>query len=114
MGNVSLRPLLLLGIPEFQQYAPQFCSSFCFSQDIALLTRMGLRSYRFSIAWTRIIPDGMGAVNQAGIDHYNALLDALAKAGITPFVTLFHWDTPLELETRLGGWLNADMEQYFC
>lgn len=85
-----------------------------FRDDIKLMKEMGLGSYRFSIAWSRIQPDGEGAVNQAGIDHYNEVIDALVEAGITPFLTLFHWDTPVALETKYGSWLNADMEKHFA
>ena len=67
---------------------------------------MGLKNYRFSISWTRLMPDGTSNnINQAGIDHYNNFIDALLEAGISPMVTLFHWDTPQALES-LGGWDN--------
>ena len=81
-----------------------------FEEDIELMVKMGLNSYRFSIAWSRIFPDGEGSINQAGINHYNAVIDKLISANIVPFVTLFHWDTPLALEEKYGGWLNASME----
>lgn len=84
-----------------------------FAEDIEMMKKMGLKSYRFSIAWSRILPSGRGEINTKGIDHYNAVIDALVEADITPFVTLFHWDTPLALETEVGGWLNPDMEEYF-
>lgn len=71
---------------------------------------MGLNAYRFSIAWSRIIPDGQGEINQKGIDHYNAVIDYLISVNIAPFVTLFHWDTPLYLEQNYLGWLNSSME----
>lgn len=81
-----------------------------FHEDIKLMKEMGINSYRFSLSWSRIVPDGEGAINQAGIDHYNALIDALMTANITPYVTLYHWDTPLHLEQEYGGWLNKTME----
>lgn len=81
-----------------------------FSEDIDLMSKLGLKAYRFSIAWSRIFPDGESDINQAGIDHYNAVLDKLVEADIVPLVTLFHWDTPLALETKYGGWLNDTME----
>jgi hypothetical protein len=81
-----------------------------FSEDIDLMSTMGLKAYRFSIAWSRIFPDGETDINQAGIDHYNAVLNKLVKANIVPLVTLFHWDTPLALESKYGGWLNDTME----
>jgi beta-glucosidase len=81
-----------------------------FKEDIQLIQDMGINSYRLSLAWSRIIPDGEGAVNRAGIDHYNEVFDALEEANIVPFVTLFHWDTPSVLEENYGGWLSDKME----
>ncbi len=78
-----------------------------YQEDIALMAEMGLESYRFSIAWTRIFPDGAGAVNQKGIDFYNNIIDECLRYGIVPFVTLYHWDLPQALEER-GGWLNKE------
>ena len=72
-------------------------------EDIALMQRLGLRAYRFSIAWPRVIPDGRGAVNLRGLDFYDRLVDGLLDAGIEPFPTLFHWDLPQPLEDA-GGW----------
>jgi beta-glucosidase len=72
-------------------------------KDIALMKRLGLKSYRFSIAWPRVIPAGRGKVNQKGLDFYSKLVDGLLDAGITPFVTLYHWDLPQALEDE-GGW----------
>lgn len=71
--------------------------------DIALLVSLGLESYRFSIAWPRILPEGTGAVNQAGLDFYSRLVDKLLEAGIVPHATLYHWDLPQVLQDR-GGW----------
>jgi len=71
--------------------------------DIALMKGLGLHAYRFSIAWPRILPQGVGAVNQAGIDFYSRLVDGLLEAGITPFATLYHWDLPQAIQER-GGW----------
>lgn len=79
-------------------------------EDIQLIRDMGINSYRLSIAWSRILPNGEGEINQAGIDHYNKVLDALEEANIIPFVTLFHWDTPQALEDKYGGWLSDKME----
>ncbi len=62
--------------------------------DVDLLAILGLQSYRFSIAWPRILPNGTGAVNQAGLDFYSRLVDALLERGITPNATLYHWDLP--------------------
>ena len=72
-------------------------------EDIALMKSLGLRAYRFSIAWPRILPDGRGRVNQAGLDFYRRLVDGLLEAGITPFATLYHWDLPQALQDA-GGW----------
>ncbi len=71
--------------------------------DIALMKSLGLKAYRFSISWPRILPAGRGPVNQAGLDFYNRLVDGLLDAGIEPFVTLFHWDLPQSLQDE-GGW----------
>ncbi|MES1190796.1 MAG: GH1 family beta-glucosidase [Steroidobacter sp.] len=76
-------------------------------EDIALLKALNLKSYRFSIAWTRIQPNGTGPVNQKGLDYYKRLTDAIIEAGIRPFPTLYHWDLPQALEER-GGWPNRD------
>jgi beta-glucosidase len=84
-----------------------------FPQDIALMKRLNLKSYRFSISWTRIQPTGTGAVNQKGLDHYKRLADALVDAGIRPFCTIYHWDLPQGLEDR-GGWPNRDLAGYFA
>jgi beta-glucosidase len=71
--------------------------------DVALMTRLGLGGYRFSIAWPRIVPHGIGAVNPKGLDFYERLIDGLLAVGIEPFATLYHWDLPQALEDR-GGW----------
>lgn len=73
------------------------------ADDVALMAELGLQAYRFSIAWPRILPVGRGPVNQAGLDFYSRLVDGLLAAGITPFVTLYHWDLPQALQDR-GGW----------
>jgi beta-glucosidase len=73
--------------------------------DIALMRELGVQAYRFSIAWPRILPDGIGAVNQAGLDFYDRLVDGLLEAGITPFATLYHWDLPQALQDE-DGWAN--------
>ncbi len=71
--------------------------------DIEVMKEIGLNAYRFSIAWTRVLPEGRGSVNQAGIDFYSRLVDRLLDAGIQPFVTLYHWDLPQMLQDE-GGW----------
>ena len=81
--------------------------------DVALLQRLNLTSYRFSIAWPRVQPDGSGAVNQRGLDHYRRFVDALLAAGIRPLPTLYHWDLPQALEDA-GGWPERDTAQRFA
>lgn len=83
-----------------------------YPEDIELLRRMGFGAYRFSISWARILPDGVGAVNTAGLDHYHRVVDACLEAGIEPWVTLYHWDLPQALENR-GGWTNRDIVNWF-
>lgn len=75
--------------------------------DLDLLGRLGVGSYRFSIAWPRVLPEGRGAVNGPGLDFYDRLLDGLLARGIRPNATLYHWDLPQALQDR-GGWLNRD------
>ncbi|PWW56904.1 GH1 family beta-glucosidase [Actinokineospora spheciospongiae] len=84
-----------------------------FPEDIALLRDLGVGAYRFSIAWPRVVPDGAGAVNPAGLDFYDRLVDELCAAGIAPAATLFHWDTPQALEDA-GGWLSRDTAARFA
>ncbi len=72
-------------------------------EDIRLMEELGLSAYRFSVAWPRVLPEGGGPVNQAGLDFYDRLVDGLLEAGIEPFVTLYHWDHPLWIE-EAGGW----------
>jgi beta-glucosidase len=76
-------------------------------EDIGLMRQLGLGAYRFSIAWPRVLPDGTGAVNAAGLDFYDRLVDGLLSAGITPYVTLYHWDLPQSLQDR-GGWVMRE------
>ncbi|KAL0386000.1 UNVERIFIED_CONTAM: Beta-glucosidase 6 [Sesamum radiatum] len=85
-----------------------------YTGDIQLMKDMGMDAYRFSIAWSRIYPNGTGAINQAGIDHYNKLIDALLVNGIQPYVTLYHWDLPQSLEDGYKGWLNAQSIKDFA
>lgn len=85
-----------------------------YREDVALMKSMGLGAYRFSIAWSRIFPDGEGAVNQKGLDFYKALCEELLKADIIPFATLFHWDLPLALEQKYGGWRSKETSRRFA
>lgn len=75
-----------------------------YKEDVALMAEMGLKAYRFSIAWTRILPEGRGKVNQAGVQFYSDLIDELLKYGIEPLITLYHWDLPQCLMDEYGGW----------
>lgn len=78
-----------------------------YREDVALMGDLGIDAYRFSISWSRVVPDGTGPVNPAGLDFYDRLVDELGAAGIAAAPTLFHWDTPQALEDR-GGWLTRD------
>src|SRR3954468_5946914 len=82
------------------------------ADDIAIMRGLGLGAYRFSIAWPRIIPDGSGAVNEAGLDWYDRLVDGLLAAGIQPWATLYHWDLPQAMQDR-GGWDNRESVDAF-
>ena len=82
-------------------------------EDVSLLCALGVNAYRFSIAWSRILPEGTGSVNAAGVAFYDRLVDALLEAQIQPVVTLFHWDLPAALEDR-GAWLERDSAEWFA
>src|SRR5262245_9391777 len=84
-----------------------------YRDDVLLMKSLGVNAYRFSIAWGRVLPDGRGKVNRAGIDFYQRLVDALLQNGIEPMATLYHWDLPASLDDR-GGWLNADIADWFA
>ncbi len=80
-----------------------------YQSDVELMATLGIKHYRFSIAWTRILPDGRGTVNEEGIDFYKRLTDCLHEHGITPHATLFHWDSPQKLEDLYGSWQSRQM-----
>jgi beta-glucosidase len=82
-------------------------------EDIAIAESLGLGAYRFSVSWPRVLPEGTGEVNARGLDFYDRLVDALLGAGIAPYVTLFHWDSPLAWHRR-GGWLHPDSPRWFA
>src|SRR6266487_2390531 len=82
------------------------------AEDVALMSELGVRAYRFSIAWPRIQPSGAGPANPAGVGFYDRLVDALLSAGIDPVATLFHWDLPQALQDN-GGWANRDTAARF-
>ncbi len=84
-----------------------------YAEDVALMKQIGLQAYRLSLSWPRVLPEGTGQVNPAGLDFYDRLIDELLDAGITPYVTLFHWDYPYELYCR-GGWLSPDSPDWFA
>lgn len=81
--------------------------------DIAIMKEIGLKAYRFSLSWARILPEGTGRVNPEGIKFYSDIIDELLKNGIEPYVTLYHWDLPLALD-KLGGWRNPEMVKWFA
>ncbi|MEZ4519398.1 MAG: GH1 family beta-glucosidase [Chloroflexota bacterium] len=85
-----------------------------FDTDIRIMQQLGMQSYRFSISWPRVLPEGRGAINEAGLDYYDRLVDRLLEAGITPFATLFHWDLPLALEHDFGGFANRNCAFLFA
>lgn len=82
-------------------------------EDVALMRDLGMRAYRFSVSWSRVLPSGRGAINGAGLDFYDRLVDLLLEAGIEPLLTLYHWDLPAALD-ELGGWLNPDVAAWFA
>lgn len=84
-----------------------------FREDVALMKEMGLKAYRFSLCWTRLMPEGRGELNPDGVRFYNELIDELLGAGIEPYITLFHWDYPYKLYLQ-GGWLNPDSPVWFA
>lgn len=84
-----------------------------YKEDVAILKRLNLKSYRFSTSWPRIQPNGTGLTNPKGLDYYSRLADALLEAGIRPFCTIYHWEMPQALEDR-GGWANRDLAGYFA
>ena len=83
-----------------------------FREDIKLMKEMGLMAYRFSIDWSRILPEGVGRVNEKGIAFYSELIDTLLQYGIEPYITLYHWELPYALHQR-GGWMNPQMVEWF-
>ncbi|QES10145.1 beta-glucosidase [Streptomyces venezuelae] len=84
-----------------------------YREDVALMAGLGVGAYRFSVSWSRVLPDGHGRVNEKGLDFYDRLVDELCASGIAPAPTLFHWDTPLALEKN-GGWLDRDTAERFA
>lgn len=84
------------------------CNSYHrYEEDIEIMKDLGITSYRFSIAWSRVLPIGTGEVNQAGLDFYHRFVDRLLENGIEPMCTLYHWDLPQPLQDK-GGWDNRE------
>lgn len=85
-----------------------------YKEDVALLKEIGLKSYRFSISWSRVLPDGTGEPNPKGIQFYHNLIDELKKNGIEPIVTMYHYDLPMALVEKYGGWLDRQVVEDFA
>jgi beta-glucosidase len=85
-----------------------------YKEDVALMKKMGLKNYRFSISWPRILPQGEGEINRKGIEFYSRLVDELLAAGIEPFVTLFHWDLPQAIQEKYDGWGSRRTAELFA
>ncbi len=83
-----------------------------YRDDVALMRDLGIKHYRFSTSWPRVLPNGTGAVNPRGMDFYDSLVDTLLEADITPYLTLYHWDLPQALQDK-GGWENPDSVRWF-
>ena len=83
-----------------------------FREDIKIMKEIGLKAYRFSIDWSRMLPEGYGRVNEEGAAFYNELIDELLSNGIEPYITLYHWELPYEIYKR-GGWMNPDIVEWF-
>ena len=84
-----------------------------YADDVAAMRELGLNAFRFSVAWSRVLPEGRGTVNRKGLDFYERLVDCLLAAGIRPAITLYHWDLPAALDDR-GGWTNPDIAAWFA
>ena len=85
-----------------------------YKEDVGLIRDLGVKAYRFSIAWPRVFPEGSGEPNPKGLDFYNRLVDELLKNGIEPYATLYHWDLPQALQDRVGGWQSSDTSKAFA
>ena len=96
-GTVANDDIPLVGASQYTLY----------KEDVQLMKSLGIKAYRFSIAWPRVFPEGTGAPNPKGLDYYNRLVDELLANGITPYVTVFHWDLPSALEQK-GGWRSKE------
>ena len=83
-----------------------------YKEDFRLMKELGIKAYRFSVNWARLIPDGTGAVNEKAVELYRDMLMEMKRNGIEPYLTLYHWDLPQALEDR-GGWLNEETIEAF-
>ncbi|HEX6558395.1 MAG TPA: GH1 family beta-glucosidase [Longimicrobiales bacterium] len=102
------------GNTRLNQNADRACDHYHrYREDLALMERLGLQSYRFSISWPRVLPEGRGTPNRQGLDFYAQLVDGLLERGMVPNATLYHWDLPAALGER-GGWLNPDIAGWFA
>ncbi len=102
-GNVADRTTGDIACDHYHRYP----------EDVELMANLGLGAYRFSVAWSRVLPSGTGAVNTRGLDFYDRLVDQLCAREIEPFATLYHWDLPAALEER-GGWVNRESAEWFA
>mmetsp|Transcript_19907 Transcript_19907/g.55989 ORF Transcript_19907/g.55989 Transcript_19907/m.55989 type:complete len:701 (-) Transcript_19907:39-2141(-) len=103
------------GLTAFGATGDVACDHYhCYKRDVALMAHLGMKAYRLSISWSRLIPDGVGEVNEEGAAFYSSLIDELLAHGITPWVTLYHWDLPLALQIELGGWLSPEIVPLFA
>ena len=102
-GNVRNGDTGLVACDHYRRY----------EDDLDLIVGLGLDSYRFSIAWPRVVPTGSGPVNQRGLDHYRRLVDAMRERGLRPLATLYHWDLPQPLE-EVGGWISRETAERFA
>ncbi len=83
-----------------------------YKEDIELMEKIGIKAYRFSIDWSRVLPNGTGEINQKGLNYYSNLVDTLLEHNIEPYVTLYHWELPYELYKK-GGWMNSEIVDWF-
>jgi beta-glucosidase len=83
-----------------------------YNEDLLLMSHMNITNFRFSIAWSRIFPHGIGKINMKGLDHYDRIVDSCLENNINPWITLYHWDLPYHLE-EMGGWTNRDITYWF-
>src|SRR3546814_8961063 len=98
---------------RISDWSSDVCSSDLMPADVALMKELGLKAYRFSVNWGRVLPEGIGRVNEPGLGFYERLVDELLKHDIEPLLTLHHWDLPAALDDK-GGWLNRDSADWFA